>query len=156
MRISNAKGFTLIELVVVIVILGILATTALATFVNLQRDARIAATQGSLGTNRAVASMSYARKAVDNEPGFTSIEDMQNNDCGSAANPYNCWQTNGAPVNTLTGGNIIAADPFPPLTVCSCDGNLDGADWYYNGGPTGTGRWFMGTDNCDDTDPCNM
>ena len=156
MRISNAKGFTLIELVVVIVILGILATTALATFVNLQRDARIAATQGSLGTNRAVSSMAYARKQVDGEAGFNTLVEFQGNNCGSVANPYDCWQTNQVPTNALTQTNTIAADPIG-AGACVCTGNLDTGDaWFVNAGAAGTGVWYMGTDNCDDTDTCNM
>jgi MSHA pilin protein MshA len=43
------EGFTLIELVIVIVILGILSVTAASKFLNLQRDARISALQGLKG-----------------------------------------------------------------------------------------------------------
>ncbi|WP_428458640.1 type II secretion system protein [Photobacterium makurazakiensis] len=47
------KGFTLIEMVVVIVILGILAVTAAPRFMNLQSDARIATLDGFLGAFKA-------------------------------------------------------------------------------------------------------
>ncbi len=46
---KRQQGFTLIELVVVIVILGILAVTAAPKFMNLQGDARNASLQGLKG-----------------------------------------------------------------------------------------------------------
>ncbi len=45
----NQRGFTLIELVIVIVILGLLAATALPRFINLTQNARIASVQGVAG-----------------------------------------------------------------------------------------------------------
>jgi MSHA pilin protein MshA len=62
----KVKGFTLIELVVVIVILGILAVTAAPKFLNLQGDARKSSLKGLESAIRGGASLVYGKAAIQN------------------------------------------------------------------------------------------
>ncbi|NOI65906.1 type II secretion system protein [Vibrio sp. 99-8-1] len=62
---KRAGGFTLIELVVVIVILGILAVTAAPRFLNLQKDARVASLQGLSGAINGAAGITFGKAAIE-------------------------------------------------------------------------------------------
>ena len=61
---SPSSGFTLIELVVVIVILGILAATAAPKFMNLRGDARSAAIHGLEGVLKSADSVVYSKAVI--------------------------------------------------------------------------------------------
>jgi len=66
---DKQKGFTLIELVMVIIILGVLAATALPKFIDLKSDAQLAAVQGVAGGLAAASAINKGARQVNSTKG---------------------------------------------------------------------------------------
>ncbi|MBL0466705.1 prepilin-type N-terminal cleavage/methylation domain-containing protein [Aeromonas veronii] len=69
---KKQAGFTLIELVIVIIILGILAVTAAPKFLNLQDDAKKSAAQGVQAAVSSSAQLVYSKSALEGEERVSS------------------------------------------------------------------------------------
>ncbi|CAM3567364.1 type II secretion system protein [Shewanella violacea] len=146
-----SKGFTLIELVVVIIILGILSVIALPKFINLGQDAHDSAAKGVFGAFKSGVTMYHSCWAASGAS--DRVEDLACYGDGTLDSSFT-----GYPLSTTNGGDgtILSADSckevwqgllegddyvLAPHTDSSFGGETDIIYWYGAGSSISGGSY---------------
>ncbi|SOB76715.1 MSHA pilin protein MshA [Marinobacter sp. LV10R510-11A] len=140
MNMKKKAGFTLIELVMVIVILGILAAFALPRFADLGGDARLATLDGARGTVKSAAAIAHSRWLADGSVDSQAVDLEGATGITMTANGYPTEDDPGIGVAAqisddfdVTTGMISVLDGGTARTNCNftydgTDGSTDDGD----------------------------
>jgi MSHA pilin protein MshA len=117
-KINKQAGFTLIELIMVIVILGVLSAFALPRFADLGGQARTATISGVVGAMKAASNIAHAQFLAQGSTGVVSLEGVT------------ITMTDGYPdvAGIMDAANITAADFTILLGVVTAKGATTAAN----------------------------
>lgn len=110
---TQQKGFTLIELIIVIVVLGILAVTAAPQFFNFSSDARASTVKGMEGSVKAASALVYAKALLSPNAATVKIDQFDNEVTLTSDTQYAAAAENGGITEALDMSDfeaVVAGD----------------------------------------------
>lgn len=142
---QKQQGFTLIELVVVIIILGILAITAAPQFINLQSDARKSALQGLKGSIIGANALIFSKAALESKQKLATYTLSINGSTGTEDDVAIKYGYMDANLTAFQNGMSAGFDTGDSPTAAGTN------DWVVNVGDSGTATFWQ-RDAPEDTD----
>ena len=130
------SGFTMVEIIAVLVIIGIMAAVAAPKFINMAGKARVKASQAGINEAKAALSVSYAKAYLDADGTAPTVAQIV-----TAAN----FDTGALPENDIAFGDIrvdiTAAGADIDITVDQYNGTAWDAGW----GTAPSDTWVLPT-----------
>ncbi len=99
---KSSKGFTLIEIIAVLVVLGILAAIAVPKYVDLANDAKTKAAVGAVAAAKSALSMTYAQKLLSTGSEPSEADIIPTTNCGVDQGDFTVTCTAGTSVVTIS------------------------------------------------------